>query len=100
MLRAASLLLLILALSGCKAWAWLAKPSPVQAFCPKECDTPCEVLDPFPLRADGSADALERWAEKAVIVHQVNGKQQEACETKRNTCAQCINRLKAAGVIE
>lgn len=75
---------------GCGKVAMLLKPEPVNAQCSDACFVPC--ADPLDLQT-GTADEL-------LAVSKVNRAELVRCSVRRDACAQCLDRLKQASVIQ
>lgn len=87
-------LLLVLLLSGCQLFA--RKPMPVDEGCDASCRTACDAEVPVWQPADpASPDAWDSYPEQVTIP--LRGKVLQ-CDLQRQTCVQCLDRLKAAGV--
>lgn len=91
-----SLLLLasLAMLAGCNLLP--RKPMPVDEGCDALCRTPCDASIPLWTPADpDAADAWDTYPEQVTIP--LRGKVQ-TCDLHRQSCVQCLDRLKAAGV--
>lgn len=77
-------------------------PPPVAAQCEDAlCYAPCVTPEgDTGIRWDGSPVSPEAWDALADQVAIPLADRLRQCETRRKACAQCLDRLKAAGVIE
>lgn len=84
-------------LAGCGLFPKRAGKQPaVNENCDVSCRMPCDAT--VPMWAPADPDDAAAWDEypKVVVLPLVT--KLEACDAKRVTCVQCLDRLKAAGI--
>ena len=87
--------LAVLLLSGCQLQA-TRQPMPVDEGCDAACRTACDAT--VPLWAPDDPDAPNAWdSYPEQVTVPLRGKILQ-CDIQRQTCVQCLDRLKAAGV--
>lgn len=103
------LILVALVLSGCDpARHFFGKADPVPLTCSAECTTPCASLVPLPRWQSGTADELRAvlMLDAQICGLPINGQPSvnaailEQCETRRASCASCLDNLRKNGVIK
>lgn len=92
-----SLLVLAIVLTAACGRTIPPRPAAVPAQCDAMCHTPCNTRLPkwAPVNPDDSA----AWDTLAPQVLQPAQRQLQQCEQHRKACDQCIQRLRAAGVL-
>ena len=82
---------LMLSASGCSTkHVKVQPPPPIDAQCETKCYEKCSALPPW---TSGAYDELEQLAAK-------DGEIVADCESRRQACASCLDRLKKKGIIQ
>lgn len=96
-MRVMALLLIAVALVSCKRQAIIPTvPPPVDARCDAECEQPCTVSLTW---APADADSSDAWASLVTDVIVPLRAQVDECNSSRQSCVRCLDRLRASGVI-
>lgn len=87
-------LLLVLVLSGatCQRRANLPIPAGCNAMCFVECKSQAKW--------EGDPESAEAWDSLAADTVAASRAETRTCEVRRKACAQCLQRLEGAGVLE
>jgi hypothetical protein len=98
MCRSAALAIASLAFCACasKPAVIPAKPGPVPAQCEPECRQPCTVSLTW---APADADSSDAWGSLVTDVIVPLRAQVDECNSSRQSCVRCLDRLRASGVI-
>lgn len=106
-MRAASLILLALVLTGCgMKIPFMVKADPYDAQCSPECEKECPqpITLTLPRQITPSADEAQALVKRDGEIfsdqRDVTQDQRDLCEARRGACHSCIERLKAAKVIK
>ena len=97
--HASAKVLLVLAIVATAACARTipARPAAMPAQCDAMCYAPCDTK--LPAWAPANPDDSAAWDTLAPQVLQPARRQLQQCELHRKACDQCIQRLRAAGVL-
>lgn len=98
LLALAIVLTLLGALTGCGLFRTKAQPQPVNESCDASCRLPCDTTVPrwVPVNPDDPA-AWDAYVPQVTIPLAAK---LQTCDIARQSCVQCLDRLKEAGVTQ
>lgn len=89
------LVFFVCALTACNGMGFSIKRNPIPENCEATCRTPCTAAGIEYITDPNTKDALNDLTETVVIPLR---KRLTQCDTHRQSCVQCLDRLKEAGL--